>query len=125
MKSLLALYMRVVHNTADRVRWMSKMAWVRWVAFVGALVIMGNALAEEPVQTQAGKKSEIEKRPDIKSGRKGPIRVFHLDEVVVKGKIQKPHVEYIIDRGELNREGLRLEKSLLEEIKGSVEGPPF
>lgn len=57
--------------------------------------------------------------------RKRPASVINLDEMEVVGKVQKPHVFYVIERGDLKYKGLPLERSLLDEVDASVNRDPF
>lgn len=57
--------------------------------------------------------------------RKRPASVINLDEMEVVGKVQKPHVFYVIERGDLKYKGLPLERSLLDEVDASVKKDPF
>ena len=54
-----------------------------------------------------------------------PKKVIEMDPLEVIGKVQKPHVFYVIERGELKYEGLPLERSLVKEVEESVKRPPF
>ena len=57
--------------------------------------------------------------------KRGPQKVIEMDPLEVIGKVQKPHVIYMIQRGTLKYEGLPLERSLLKEVEQSVDKPPF
>jgi len=56
-----------------------------------------------------------------KSGRK----VIRLEAIKVEGRIQKPQAFYILQRSNLNFEGLELKQSFLPKILQSVEKAPF
>ena len=56
---------------------------------------------------------------------KGPRKVVEMDPLEVIGKVQKPHVMYFIERGNLQYKGLPLERSLLKEVEDSVNSAPF
>jgi DMSO/TMAO reductase YedYZ molybdopterin-dependent catalytic subunit len=57
--------------------------------------------------------------------KKGPQRVIEMEALEVIGKVQKPHVFYVIERGDLKYRGLPLDRSLLKEVEDSVNRPPF
>ena len=59
-----------------------------------------------------------------KSG-KGTARVIKIDTVKVEGRIQKPEAFYILQRSQLNFEGLEPKKSFLPLIIKSVDKEPF
>ena len=59
-----------------------------------------------------------------KSG-KGKARVIRIDTIKVEGKIQKPEAFYILQRSQLNFEGLEPKKSFLPLIIKSVDKEPF
>lgn len=55
------------------------------------------------------------------SGRK----VVRISEVRIEGRIQKPQAFYILQRSNLNFEGLELKNSFVPKIIKSVEKAPF
>ena len=57
--------------------------------------------------------------------RRRPRRVIRITELVVEGRIQKPQAFYILQRSNLNFEGLELKNSFVPKIIKSVEGAPF
>ena len=59
-----------------------------------------------------------------KSG-KGTARVIKIDTIKVEGRIQKPEAFYILQRSQLNFEGLEPKKSFLPLIIKSVDKEPF
>jgi hypothetical protein len=85
-------------------RWRSEMA--RWLivplAFAGVLAIAGEADAQ------------LRRR-----------KVIRLETVKVEGRIQKPQAFYILQRSNLNFEGLELKNSFVPKIIKSVEAAPF
>ena len=52
-------------------------------------------------------------------------RVIRIDTVKVEGRIQKPEAFYILQRSELNFEGLEPKKSFVPLIIKSVDKEPF
>lgn len=59
------------------------------------------------------------------SRRRRPRRVIRITELVVEGRIQKPQAFYILQRSNLNFEGLELKNSFVPKIIKSVESAPF
>ena len=57
--------------------------------------------------------------------RRRPRRVIRITELVVEGRIQKPQAFYILQRSNLNFEGLELKNSFVPKIIKSVEEAPF
>ncbi len=57
--------------------------------------------------------------------KKRAPRVIELGEQVIKGQIQKPEAFYILQRSELNFQGLEPKKSFIPLILKSVEKAPF
>ena len=58
-------------------------------------------------------------------GSKGKARVIKIDTIKVEGRIQKPEAFYILQRSQLNFEGLEPKKSFLPLIIKSVDKEPF
>jgi hypothetical protein len=52
-------------------------------------------------------------------------RVIRLAETRIEGRIQKPQAFYILQRSNLNFEGLELKNSFIPKIIESVEREPF
>lgn len=52
-------------------------------------------------------------------------RVIRLDAIKVEGRIQKPQAFYILQRSNLNFEGLELRQSFIPKIIDSVKRDPF
>ena len=52
-------------------------------------------------------------------------RVIRLEAIKVEGRIQKPQAFYILQRSNLNFEGLEFKQSFLPKILESVETDPF
>lgn len=52
-------------------------------------------------------------------------KVIRLETVKVEGRIQKPQAFYILQRSNLNFEGLELKNSFVPKIIKSVEAAPF
>lgn len=51
--------------------------------------------------------------------------VIRLSETTIEGRIQKPQAFYILQRSNLNFEGLELKNSFIPKIVESVEKAPF
>ncbi len=56
---------------------------------------------------------------------KKPRKIITLEAIKVEGKIQKPQAFYILQRSNLNFEGLDLKTSFLKNIISSVDQSPF
>lgn len=52
-------------------------------------------------------------------------KVIRLEAIKVEGRIQKPQAFYILQRSNLNFEGLELKQSFIPRIIESVEKDPF
>jgi hypothetical protein len=52
-------------------------------------------------------------------------KVIRLEAIKVDGRIQKPQAFYILQRSNLNFEGLELKQSFIPKILDSVEKKPF
>ncbi len=52
-------------------------------------------------------------------------RVIRLEAIKVEGRIQKPQAFYILQRSNLNFEGLDLKQSFIPKIIESVDKDPF
>ena len=52
-------------------------------------------------------------------------KVIRLDAIKVEGRIQKPQAFYILQRSNLNFEGLELNQSFIPKIIQSVDEKPF
>ena len=57
--------------------------------------------------------------------RRKPGRVLRLGDFKIDGQIQKPQAFYILQRSNLNFEGLELKNSFVPKIIKSVEQSPF
>lgn len=80
-----------------------------WLALIVLFVL---AAASAPVEAQERQ-------------RRRPRRVIRITELVVEGRIQKPQAFYILQRSNLNFEGLELKNSFVPKIIESVEGELF
>ena len=80
--------------------------WIMIQGLVGVFVlaIVGNASAQE---------------------RRRRRNVIRLTETTIEGRIQKPQAFYILQRSNLNFEGLELKNSFIPKIIKSVEKAPF
>jgi hypothetical protein len=64
--------------------------------------------------------------PEAARGQGKPRRkVIRLEAIKVEGRIQKPQAFYILQRSNLNFEGLELKQSFIPKIIQSVEKEPF
>jgi len=52
-------------------------------------------------------------------------KVIRLEAIKVEGRIQKPQAFYILQRSNLNYEGLELKQSFIPKIIKSVQDKPF
>lgn len=52
-------------------------------------------------------------------------KVIRLEAIKVEGRIQKPQAFYILQRSNLNFEGLDLKQSFIPKIVKSIEEEPF
>ena len=52
-------------------------------------------------------------------------KVIRLEAIKVEGRIQKPQAFYILQRSNLNFEGLELKQTFIPKIVDSVENDPF
>ena len=52
-------------------------------------------------------------------------KVIRLEAIKVEGRIQKPQAFYILQRSNLNFEGLELKRSFIPKILKSIEKEPF
>lgn len=57
--------------------------------------------------------------------RRDNRKVIHLEAIKVEGRIQKPQAFYILQRSNLNFEGLELKQSFVPKIVESVRNAPF
>lgn len=57
--------------------------------------------------------------------RRRPRRVIQIAETRIEGRIQKPQAFYILQRSNLNFEGLELKNSFVPKIIKSVDKAPF
>ncbi len=56
---------------------------------------------------------------------KAKRKVIRLEAIKVEGRIQKPQAFYILQRSNLNFEGLDLKQSFIPKIIESIEKEPF
>ena len=57
--------------------------------------------------------------------KRGGRRVIRIQETRIEGRIQKPQAFYILQRSNLNFEGLELKNSFVPKIIKSVDQAPF
>ena len=83
--------------------------WARrlWIgaAFLGVMAMHSDALAQAPARRTR--------------------RVIRIAETKIEGRIQKPQAFYILQRSNLNFEGLELKNSFVPKIINSVDQAPF
>jgi hypothetical protein len=84
----------------------------RWSALGVAALLL--ALAG----TAGAQDKDAKKKP-------GPRHVIQIEAMKVEGHVQKPEAFYILQRNELNFEGLAPKKSFIPLILQSVEKEPF
>lgn len=82
-----------------------------WLVGVLCLALAGTAVAQDK-DREARKKS-------------GGRHVIQIETMKVEGHVQKPEAFYILQRNELNFEGLAPKKSFIPLILESVEKEPF
>ena len=64
--------------------------------------------------------------PAVAAAQDGAQRkVIRLEAIKVEGRIQKPQAFYILQRSNLNFEGLELKQSFIPKIVESVKKAPF
>ena len=57
-----------------------------------------------------------------KSGKpKPPGRVIEMGELVVKGRVQKPRVMYILDKGKIDYQGIPLKEDFLKKVEVPIK----
>jgi hypothetical protein len=62
---------------------------------------------------------------DAEAQARNRRKLIRLETVKVEGRIQKPQAFYILQRSNLNFEGLELKNSFVPKIIKSVEAAPF
>ncbi len=63
--------------------------------------------------------------PNVSAAQQAERKVIRLEAIKVEGRIQKPQAFYILQRSNLNFEGLELKQSFIPKIVESVKKPPF
>lgn len=76
------------------------------------------------VTASAQATQSAEGRPPAENKKK-PTRVIRLDAIRIEGRIQKPQAFYILQRANLNFDGLDPRESFIPKIWRSVEKDPF
>lgn len=95
------------------------------LAVLRGLVAMAAVLGAATALAQDGSpRAPADGRTSVR-GAAPKRKVIEMDPLEVIGKVQKPHVFLVIERGDLKHRGLPLERSLLKEIEESVKRPPF
>jgi hypothetical protein len=82
--------------------------------FLGATFVTFGLVLLTPLVTSAQTRGERPRR-----------RVIRLAETRIEGRIQKPQAFYILQRSNLNFEGLELKNSFIPKIIESVDREPF
>lgn len=59
------------------------------------------------------------------ASKRAPKKVVRIAETRIEGRIQKPQAFYILQRSNLNFEGLELKNSFVPKIIKSVDKAPF
>lgn len=67
----------------------------------------------------------VAQQPAPKAAPKAQPRQIRIGEFKIEGQIQKPQAFYILQRSNLNFEGLELKNSFVPKIIKSVEQAPF
>jgi hypothetical protein len=62
---------------------------------------------------------------DAEAQARRPRKVIRITETRIEGRIQKPQAFYILQRSNLNFEGLELKNSFVPKIIKSVDKAPF
>jgi hypothetical protein len=83
-------------------------SWKSWLIVLGLSVVGVSALAPADASAQVRRR-----------------KVIRLDTMKIEGRIQKPQAFYILQRSNLNFEGLELKNSFVPKIIKSVESAPF
>jgi hypothetical protein len=81
---------------------------IRFGLAVVALAIVGTSAGDAFAQNRSSRR-----------------KVVRIREVRIEGRIQKPQAFYILQRSNLNFEGLQLKNSFVPKIIKSVEKAPF
>lgn len=63
--------------------------------------------------------------PGLARAQTAERKVIRLEAIKVEGRIQKPQAFYILQRSNLNFEGLELKQSFIPKIMESVKKAPF
>jgi hypothetical protein len=80
------------------------------------------AQATPPADAPAGAKM----KEWVRKGSQQKVVELTFDAVDrIEGKVQKPGVDYLITQGDLEYDGLPLERDLLKDLEDSLKGPPF
>lgn len=81
-----------------------------------ALLVVGFAWSSPALAQDKGAPAPQQRRPS---------RQIRIGEFKIEGQIQKPQAFYILQRSNLNFEGLELKNSFVPKIIKSVEQAPF
>jgi hypothetical protein len=94
----------------------------RWTMLAIAAGLTGGLAATASAQEQP--EAPAEQPAAARKGGRAP-RVIQIEAMKVEGRVQKPEAFYILQRNELNFEGLEPKKSFIPLILKSVEKEPF
>ncbi len=90
--------------------------WARpYAAVLAGVMLLGVALAASPASAQN----------PAPAAQRRPGRQIRIGEFKIEGQIQKPQAFYILQRSNLNFEGLELKNSFVPKIINSVDQAPF
>jgi hypothetical protein len=101
----------------------------RWTTFslVAGLTtgLAAAASAQTPPAGEGAATAAPANKAAVPDKKKGAPRVIQIEAMKVEGRVQKPEAFYILQRNELNFEGLEPKKSFIPLILKSVEKEPF
>ncbi len=95
----------------------------RWTNFALVSGLVAGLTASASAQGQPEAAASPAPADKKKAGR--APRVIQIEAMKVEGRVQKPEAFYILQRNELNFEGLEPKKSFIPLILKSVEKEPF
>lgn len=94
--------------------WIARGTLLAFAMLMSATFEIGEAAAEQ--------KAAAKKTPRAATGAR---KVIRLEDTKIEGRIQKPQAFYILQRSNLNFQGLELKQSFVPKIIRSVEQAPF
>lgn len=99
-----------------------------FICLLSLVLMISMAYAQEK---GGGKSSKTEEKAVTTQSKTKPLqgkmpqRIVEMDTLEVWGKVQKPHVWYVIDRGELKMKELPMERNMVRELQETVKASPF